>query len=127
ITVSDGGVTSIYTPYIYTKTNETIALSDGGDIEFVTNAFYTNDSDVIVKVDGALLTLNKDYELSHGSTHVKLKSSYLNNLSAKTYTLTIAVTGYDDIDTSFTIVGSSLGSGSHSSSTAYVIPKTGIK
>lgn len=63
------------------------------------------------------------YEVTPGSTVIKLKASYLNSLSEGVHTLAI-ISSNGSAETQFTIIKPSSNS---SSSTKYILPKTGIE
>ena len=70
------------------ETNEIIIdISHNDDIVFTSEAPFGNFIDV--KVDGILLTKNKDYTVTQGSTIVALCSSYLKTLSKGSHTIEI--------------------------------------
>lgn len=113
-----------YIPYKYTNPSINIPVGYSQDIEFVTNGKYVNQSTtpVTVSIDGTPLTYGTDYEVTSGSTHVKLKGSYVSTLSGGTHAIKIGMPGYDDIIGEFTIA-----SPSSPKSKKYNAPKTGVE
>lgn len=132
------GQTVSYYPYTYTNPSISKPVGYTGDVEFITNGKYTDQSTtpVTVTVDSAPLTYGSDFEVTTGSTHVKLKGSYVSTLAVGTHTLKVGMTGYDDITTEFTITEipptptpapiPTPSPSSGSSSNRYVVPNTGV-
>ena len=126
VSITETQFNSIYTPYIFTNPSISKLVGYTGDVEFVTNGKYVNQSTtpVTVEVDGTPLDYGTDFEVTPGSTHIKLKGNYVKTLSVGTHTIKVGMTGYDDITSQFTIVNPTP---SPSPSPKFEIPNTGIE
>ena len=119
-----GSLVSYY-PYAYTNPSISKPVGYTGDIEFVTNGKYVDQSTtpVTVSVDDIALDYDIDYEVTTGSTHVKLKGSFVSTLPVGTHTLKTSMDGYDDITTQFTITAAP----SPDPTPRYKVPNTGVE
>ena len=125
-----------YYPYAYTNPSISKPVGYTGDIEFVTNGKYEGQSitPVTVKIDGGdPLTYGTQFEVSAGSTHVKLKGSYVSTLAIGTHTIEIGMTSddpikrYDPITSEFTITDAPSPAPTPDPTPKYEIPNTGVE
>lgn len=118
-----------YYPYAYTNPSISKPVGYTGDIEFVTNGKYVDQSTtpVTVSVDDIVLDYDIDYEVTTGSTHVKLKGSFVSTLPVGTHTLKTSMNGYDDITTQFTITAAPSPTPDSNPTPRYKIPNTGVE
>ena len=134
------GLTVSYYPYAYTNPSISKPVGYTGDIEFVTNGKYEGQSitPVTVKIDGGNpLTYGTQFEVSagstQGSTHVKLKGSYVSTLAIGTHTIEIGMTSddpiksYDPITSEFTITDAPSPAPTPDPTPKYEIPNTGVE
>ena len=130
------GLTVSYYPYAYTNPSISKPVGYTEDIEFVTNGKYEGQSitPVTVKIDGGdPLTYGTQFEVSAGSTHVKLKGSYVSTLAIGTHTIEIGMTSddpiksYDPITSEFTITDAPSPAPTPDPTPKYEIPNTGVE